>query len=178
MTLEEAQNKIKELEGEIADLGDSHKSELDKLGTDHAEALKKETQISYNKGFDKAKNASKEDIEKGYVSKDEVQKMMDANTREADIKLELTKSGVKNVDKAFKLIENKEDFKIDDFKKDNDFLFPSEKGDGKDDQQPPKDKQQMRNNKDDKVELNAETYAQMSDEEREEIPIEDKFNLL
>lgn len=172
MELEEALQRIKDLETEATTLAGTHEDAIKALNDTH----KTELQVNYNKGFDKAKNASKEDIEKGFVSKDEVEKMLKEQTDESNIKLELSKAGVKNVEKAFKLIDEKDGFKIDDFKKDNDFLFPSEKDDDKKDDD--KENPEMKNNTEEKSELTAESYSKMSKEEQAKVSTTDKLGLL
>lgn len=172
MELEEALQRIRDLETEATTLAGTHKDAITALNDTH----KTELQVNYNKGFDKAKNASKEDIEKGFVSKDEVEKMLKEQTDESNIKLELSKAGVKNVEKAFKLIDERDGFKIDDFKKDNDFLFPSEKDDDKKDDD--KENPEMKNNTEEKSELTAESYSKMSKEEQAKVSTTDKLGLL
>lgn len=176
MELEEALQKIKDLETQVTEIEGKHKDELTTLKATHD----KEAQISYNKGFDKAKNASKDEMEKGFISKDEVQKMMKDQSDESNIKLELSKAGVKNVDKAFKLIDDKESFNIESFKEDNKDILVFKEDDNKDDKnnKDDKDHQQMKNNKDDKVEMTAESYANMSNEERSKVSIADKLALV
>ena len=175
MELEEALKVIEDLKTEATAIAGKHNDELTTLKATHD----KELQVNYNKGFDKAKNASKEDIEKGFISKDEVTKMLSDAKSSSDIEIALATAGVKDVKKAMKLIDDKENFDVKKFQEENDFMFKGEKksdDEKSDETKPPKNI--MKNNDQSKEDMNAETYSKMSDDARSKIPLGDKFALL
>ena len=177
MELEDALKRIKELEGNVTDLTGKHDEAIKALKSTH----EKELQINYNKGFDKAKNASEDKIEKSFISKDEVQKMLADAKADSNIEIELTKAGVKNVAKAVKLIDNKDEFDLTKFKEENDFLFDDKKDNKEEDKKsndPKPPANVTKNNENHKETMTAESYAQMSDEERGKVSTADKLALL
>ena len=182
MTIEEAQAKIKELtdaleakDGKLAELQEN-------AGKVSKEELEKIEQRAYNKGFDKAKNQFTEE-KKGYVSKDEVEQLLSARDKAFKTQRELLKMGIKNPERAMKIIDEDDlakfgtdDFKVDDFKsKYSDVLvFKAE-----DNTPPPSNKPFTKNNSTPATKkLTAEEYAEMSKEERAKLSNEERAELL
>ena len=185
MNLEEALAEIETLKTENSELKDSHKTALSDLTKTHDKAL----QVQYNKGFDKAKNASENDIKDGYMKKEDVEKMLSDNSAKASVQIALTKLGVKNPKRAMKLIDeedlatmNSDDFNEEDFKKkySEDLNFtPSKKEDELEEEEVKTTPSNIsKNNKKPKAELSADKYAEMPKSERDKISVADKLALL
>ena len=183
MELEEALAKIEELNTEVAGLKEN-------AGKIPAEELKKIEQKAYNQGYDKAKNAyeaqindlKKETGEK-YVQKEEVEKMLTERERAFKTQKELLKMGIKNPEKAMKIIDDEdlETFGTEAFKEED---FKNKYGDvlvfKKEESTPPEpNKPFTKNNTQPRApKLTAEEYAKMSAEERAKVPKEDRDALL
>jgi len=184
MELEEALALIETQKTEIAGLKDTHQTALSDLTKTHEKAV----QVSYNKGFDKAKNASKDEVKDGYIKKEEVEAMLLEKDNLFKRKSTLSKMGVKNPERALKIIDEEdlalfgsEDFKEDDFKKKygEDIVFSTssqKEEDEGDEKKPPSNI--TKNNQKPRTGLTAEKYAEMSDTERAKISTADKLALL
>lgn len=185
MELEEALARIAELEGQIETLGTDHTTAINDLTKAHG----KEVQKSYNQGFDKAKNASKEEVKDGYVKKEDVDEML--NKRDLAYKRTslLSKMGVKNPKRALKSIDDEdlesmtgEDFDEEKFrdKYGEDFVFSSSQELKKEVKKEVKKTPSniTKNNKHQKAELTAESYADLSPEDRAKISTAEKLRLL
>jgi len=185
MELEEALALIETQKTEIQGLKDTSKTALDDLTKTHEKAI----QVSYNKGFDKAKNASKDEVKDGYIKKEDVEEMLSKRDKSFSLQTALTKMGVKNPKRAMKSIDEddlatigSEDFNEEGFKKKygEDIVFTSSK---KEEEEEGDDKKQTpsnltKNNKEAKTGLTAEKYAGMSKSERAKISTADKLALL
>jgi len=183
MDLEEALALIETQKTEIQGLKDTHQTALNDLTKTHEKAI----QVSYNKGFDKAKNASKDEVKDGYIKKEEVEAMLLEKENLFKRKSTLSKMGVKNPERALKIIDEEdlalfgsEDFKEDDFKKkygeDIVFSTSSQKEEEGGEKKPPSNI--TKNNQKPNTGLTAEKYADMSDTERAKISTADKLALL
>lgn len=184
MELEEALALIKTQASEIEGLKESNKTALGDLTTTHEKAL----QVSYNKGFDKAKNASATEMQDGYIKKEDVEAMLSEREKSANTELALTRLGVKNPKRAMKVIDDEDlalmggnDFKEDDFKKkySEDIVFSKASEKEKEEEFKQSPSNFTKNNKD-KVNtgLTAEAYEAMSPSARAKIPVADKLALL
>jgi hypothetical protein len=182
MELEEALALIDTQKTELQGLKDTHTTALGDLTKTHEKAI----QVSYNKGFDKAKNASKDEVKDGYVKKEDVEEMLSKRDKNFSLQTALTKMGVKNPKRAMKSIDDddlstigSEGFDEEGFKKKygEDIVFTSsqkeEEGEHK-----KKPSNFTKNNKKVKTGLTAESYAEMSDTERAKISTADKLALL
>jgi len=194
MTLEEALKKIAELESNLKAVSDNQATALkeatDKQKLDLEEAHKKELQISFNKGFDKSKNASTEDIKNGYVSNDKLEEIL--LKRDEEAKANLTKErkqataretllslGAKNPSRAMKLIDEAdldtfgaEDFDREKFmdKYKDDIVFKA--GDNNN------NANFMKNNKEAKKVLSLDEYAGLPKAERMAMSKEDREKIV
>lgn len=183
MDLEEAQARITELEGEISTLTDTHTTALSDLTATHDKAIQK----SYNQGFDKAKNASKDEVKDGYVKKEDVEDMLSKRDLSHKRQSLLSKMGIKNPSRAMKSIDEddlttlgSEDFDEEKFraKYEGDFVFSGDKKDG---EKPPKKSPSnftKNNQNNQKAELTAESYNEMSAEEQAKVSTAEKLALL
>ncbi len=179
MTLEEALSKITDLETVIAENKNTIAGLEENAGKVLSEDdLKKLEQKSYNTGFDKAKNQFESD-KKDMIGKDDVEKMLNDRDLVYKTKTELLKMGVKNPDKALKMIDESdlqgfggEDFKADEFKSkyEDSIVFKSEGG------TPPV--VMTKNNNTPKEKMTAETYAGLSADERKAVSREERQALM
>jgi len=182
MTLEEALALIETQKTEIQSIKDTSQTALDDLTKTH----KTETQVSYNKGFDKAKNASKDEVKDGYIKKEDVEKMLSERDTNSTLQIALTKMGVKNPKRAMKSIDeedlakiNSADFKEEDFREKygEDIVFSAAAKKEEEETKPPASNF-TKNNKNANTGLTAEKYAGMSATERAKISTADKLALL
>lgn len=180
MELQEALDKIKELEGKLDGVSDKQatavKEATDKLGKEHKTAL----QVQYNKGFDASTNKHKDDKE-GFISKEDVDKMLSDRDTSFSRQSALKSLGIKNPKNAMKIISDDDlatlgskDFKEEDFKKKygDDIVFTSQKEEAK------KPSNFTKNNTKVKTDMTAASYAEMSTSERAKISTADKLALL
>ena len=179
MELEEALALIETQKTEIQGLKDTGKTALDDLTKTHEKAL----QVSYNKGFDKAKNASKDEVKDGYIKKEDVEEMLSKRDTNFSLQTALTKMGVKNPKRAMKSIDEddlatigSEGFDEEGFKKKygEDIVFTTSSNE----EEHKKPSNFTKNNKEVKTGLTAESYAEMSATERAKISTADKLALL
>jgi len=185
MELEEALQVIETLKGENATLKTENEGLNTKL-TDTASAHEKELQASFNKGYDKAKNKFEGEVGDGYIKKEDVEKMLSERERGHTVEKELLRLGVKNPDRAAKLIDEEdllkfggEDFNEEDFMKKygDDIVFAKPSGE---EANGPKDAPSNFTKNNDKQEqpLTAESYAELSPAEQAKIPMAEKLALL
>jgi len=183
MDLEQALAEIARLKGEATKVADTNKTALTEALKKAKEESDKALQVSYNKGFDKAKNASEEDKKNGYVSKEDVDKLLADRDTAFSRQSALRDLGIKNPKKAMKLIDEddlaslgSEDFKSEDFVKKygEDIVFTKQ---GENNQQQQR-QQHTKNNEQQKEGLTAEKYEAMSTEERAKVSTADKLALL
>ncbi|MCK5743961.1 MAG: hypothetical protein KAH30_04430 [Caldisericia bacterium] len=181
MTLEEAQTKITELTDQLKDrdgkIVEFTKNAGKQLSEDDLEKIR---QKADNQGFDRAKKQF-ETEKKDFISKGDVDKMLEDRDHLFATKTELLKMGVKNVDKAIKVIDEDDlesfgtaDFKSDDFKtKYEDSIVFGEAG-GK----PPHKPFTKDNKKPPHETVTADNYDQLSEKERNNMSDEDKLALI
>ncbi len=179
MTLEEAQAKITALETTITEkdtkivgLEDNAKTLVTK--EDYDKAIQK----ADNQGYDRGKTTSDKSKE-GFISKEDVDQMLSDRDILSNRKMILSKLGVKSPNKALGFIDNDDlellgtdGFNEDDFKKkyDEDIVFGNATKQHipitKNNSTPPKAK------------LTAETYSDMSPQERSKVSQSDRAALL
>ena len=182
MELEEALALIETQKTEIQGLKDTNKTALDDLTKTHEKAI----QVSYNKGFDKAKNASKDEVKDGYIKKEDVEEMLSKRDKNFSLQTALTKMGIKNPKRAIKSIDEddlatigSEDFNEEDFRKkySEDIVFTTSSQE-EEEESNKNSSNFTKNNKKVKTGLTAESYAGMSATERAKISTADKLALL
>lgn len=183
MELEEALALIETQKGQLADLKATNDKAVSDLTATHEKAL----QVSYNKGFDKAKNASEKDINDGYIKKEDVDKMLNDREKGFNTEKALLKMGVKNPKRALKAIEEddlatigEEGFNEEDFKKKygDDIVFTTSSKEEDLDPLNKDSKNITKNNEKPNEGLTAEKYADMSKADRDKVSTADKLALL
>lgn len=177
MTLEE---QVTALEAEVVTLKETNaglvtsNGEFETANKDHEKAI----QVAYNKGFDKSKNASEENL-KGFINKDDVEAMLSKRDKAHNTQTALLKMGVSNPKRAMKMIDEddlgafgSDDFDIEKFKAkySTDIVFKSEGGSNH--------KPALKQNTNTDKALTAETYAEMSQEDRSKVSKEERAKLL
>ena len=174
MTLEEALAEIEKQKETIAEL---QKNAGKNKGLSEDE-LKKIEQKAYNQGFDKAKNQFESEKE-GLLKREDVEKMLSEKDNLYKAKSTLKELGIKNPDRALKLIDEDDmknitadDFKADDFqKKYGDVLVF---GDSKKTHTPIT----IENKHQEKTRVTAEDYAKMSASEKAKVTNEQRAEML
>ncbi|RLA68950.1 MAG: hypothetical protein DRG09_06905 [Epsilonproteobacteria bacterium] len=179
MTLEEALVKITSLEGEITTQKVSIAELSKNAGKLSDEDQKKIEQKAYNQGFDKAKNQF-EGEKKDLLKKEDVEKLLSERDHLFKIKTDLREMGVKNADRAMKMIDEDDlkSFGTDEFKTDD---FKTKYGDvlifAKDGSNPPK--VITKDNKlPDQKKVTSDSYGDLSPTEKAKMSPDEKLALL